>query len=72
MKEYKGSRFVKTKNITIGCISSEARDLLTTIMDEWEKHLEELKKMKGKKYKPSYYGFAYWLVRWSGLVRPIS
>jgi len=73
---FAGSNFCHLKSkkegigITIGCITPEARDLLQNIMDEWEKHLKELKKVHGKNYEPEYYGFAYWLVRWSGLVQP--
>jgi len=61
---FHGSEFVKiNNNITLGCISPEARDLLDTIMIEWDKYLIELKKSNGENYEPSYYGFAYWLVR---------
>ncbi len=46
------------------------RDLLDSpIMEDWEKHnIERLKLFPGK--RASIYSFAYWLVRWSGLVRP--
>ena len=68
---YAGSEFIKVnENITLGCISPEARNLLDTIMAEWEKHLIKLKKSNGENYEPSHYGFAYWLVRWSGLIQP--
>ncbi|MFM2204437.1 MAG: hypothetical protein RLZZ605_1401 [Bacteroidota bacterium] len=55
--------------ITLGCITPEARDLLDTIMEQWETHYANMKETKPK-YEPSFYGFAYWLVRWSGLVCP--
>ena len=58
-------------NVTIGCISPDARDLLDTIMEHWEKHYSDLKEMFPDK-APDYYGFAYWLVRWSGLIQPAS
>ena len=65
-----GSNFVQaTENITLGCISEEARDLLDVIMVEWEKQETELKE-RNPGYEPSHYAFAYWLVRWSGLVQP--
>jgi hypothetical protein len=68
---FAGSRFVDpVPGVTLGCISPEARDLLDTVMDEWEKHVIEAKKIHGEKYKPEYYGFAYWLIRWSGLIQP--
>ncbi len=53
--------------IAICCISPEARDLLDTIMEKWEEHY---KKVKTKTYEPTFYGFAYWLVRWSELIKP--
>lgn len=56
--------------IRICCISPEARDLLDRIMEAWEEHLVQLKEHNGQDYEPSHYGFAYWLVRWSGLVEP--
>jgi hypothetical protein len=62
---FQGSRFQKiNENITLGCISTEAKDLLDKIMHEWEKH------KKKSHHKSSIYGFAYWLVRWSGLIQP--
>lgn len=57
------------EGIMLGCISPEARELLDTIMASWEPHYEELKK-NNENYEPSFYGFAYWLVRWSGLIQP--
>jgi len=58
--------------ITIGCISPEARDLLDTVMEEWAKHIEDEHKMlpADKVDSADHYRFAYWLIRWSGLVRP--
>ena len=48
---FTGSRFVDAGSkdgiqITLGCITPEARDLLDTIMDEWEKHYENIIKEK--------------------------
>lgn len=65
----KGSRFVQVGNITLGCISSEARDLLDIIMEQWEQHVGEVNK-HSPDYEPTPYGMAYWLVRWSGLIQP--
>jgi len=56
-------------NISLCCMKKEARNLLDTIMEEWNKHYAELKKNNKPDYKPSYYGFAYWLVRYSGLIK---
>jgi hypothetical protein len=65
-----GSNFVEVnENITLGCISEEARDLLDTIMTEWEKNEAKHEEI-WPGYEPSIYAFAYWLVRWSGLVQP--
>ena len=65
----KGSTFKQVGTITLSCMSAEALDLLDTIMEDWEKHnIERLKLFPGK--RASIYSFAYWLVRWSGLVRP--
>ena len=67
--EFQGSSFVQvSNNIALGCISPEANDLLSRIMDEWQKH-EEAMQSTMKDYQPSFYGFAYWLVCWSGLVQ---
>lgn len=69
-KDFKGSVFQNPAPcITLGCISPEARDLLDTIMERWEDHYKALKETNGDQYEPSYYGFAYWLVRWSGLIQ---
>ena len=62
-KTFNGSVFTSVgQGITTGCIAPEAKDLLDKIMAEWEKTEQET----------SIYGFAYWLVRWSGLVQPTN
>jgi hypothetical protein len=72
IKNYEGSVFTKiNSNITLGCITPEASELLGTIMIEWKKHKKALRK-SNPKYKPSDYAFAYWLVRWSGLIQPVK
>jgi hypothetical protein len=71
--EYKGSGILEVnENIALTCINAEASDLLEKIMEEWEKHFNSLKEMYGDKYEPSFYGFAYWLVRYSGLIQPTN
>lgn len=71
--EFTGSDFKNVKvnctEVTLGCLSEPARVLLETIIKEWSKEEKALKKIQGKKV-PSYYQFAYWLVRWSGLIEP--
>ena len=67
-----GSRNIQvTPNITLGCISPEARDLLDTIVAEYQKHYDGMVAMNLKGTHPDdVYGAFYWLVRWSGLVQP--
>ena len=60
--------------VTLYCIAPEARDLLDRAMEEWDKHkasLPESLTIDGETWNPqeSVYGFAYWLIRWSGLVK---
>ena len=71
-----GSKNTKIEgaSITITCISEEARDLLNSIMEKWEEHearMREYAKQRGvEPGEISHYGFAYWLVRYSGLIQP--
>lgn len=63
--------------VTLCCISPEARDLLDYVMEEWDKYkqgLPETMTVGGETWNPreSVYGFAYWLIRWSGMVQPLS
>jgi hypothetical protein len=66
-----GSRNIKVAhNITIGCISEEARELLDTITAEYLNHYNSMTSMNLKCTHPDdVYGAFYWLVRWSGLVQ---
>lgn len=69
--QYNGSVFrTPGDGVLLGCISPEARDLLDTIMERWEEHYKDLKKTAGEDHEPTFYGFAYWLCRWSGLIQP--
>lgn len=71
--DFQGSVFSQpSPGVTLGCISPEARDLLDTIMAAWESHFKGLKETHGDHYDPTFYGFAYWLVRWSGLIQPAT
>lgn len=70
-KKFEGSRFVEVNpNVMLGCISQDARQLLDVVMAEWEIHYGNLKQIHGENYEPGNYGFAYWLIRWSGLIEP--
>jgi len=63
-----GSVLKQVGPITIACISPEGRELLDTIMMEFEQHKKQLHKLfPGKRI--TVYGFAYWLVRSSGLIQ---
>ena len=81
MSDHDGAAFIGTlervvvPGVTLGCISPDARDLLDRAMEEWDKHkasLPEKMTCNGETWNPreSVYGFAYWLIRWSGLVQP--
>lgn len=71
-----GSRIISRPPISIGCISPEARLLLERAWEGWEQHRkglpESMSDFEGGTYNPreSVYGCLYWLIRWSGLVRP--
>lgn len=56
-------------NIEINCISEQASDLLDRIMSQWEEYYSDFKQVNPR-YEASFYGFAYWLVRYSGLIQP--
>jgi hypothetical protein len=67
----KGTLTKKVGNVSINCVSPEARGLIDTIMEEWSKHKKDIREMTNRKnYRGSDYGLVYWLVRWSGLVQP--
>lgn len=72
----KGTEFtpIAGTNIVLSCITPEARVLLDKIMEAWEKHeaaMRESARARGVNLgEISHYGFAYWLVRYSGLIQP--
>ena len=69
--KFSGTRTLRAGPIAINAMSPEGRDLLEQAMDAWKSHKKELpKKFCGKRYAPGIYGFAYWLIRYSGLVQP--
>jgi hypothetical protein len=52
-------------------MAPEARSLLDQAMTGWAEQKKALPKtLGGKRYRPSIYSFAYWLIRYSGLVHP--
>ena len=81
MSDRDGAAFVGTlehvvrPGLAVCCISPDARDLLDRVMEEWDRHMQNLPETLtcgDETWNPreSVYGFAYWLIRWSGLVRP--
>ena len=56
--------------VVMCCIAPDARECLDDVMAAWEEHYQSLKRNNPPGYEPGFYGFAYWLVRWSGLVLP--
>lgn len=67
----KGSKFTHVGPITVGCISPEARDLLDRVMEEYAVFYDEMDLNRRPRATPDdVYSFAYWLIRWSGLVQP--
>lgn len=67
-----GTRVHMAAGIPICCMKPDYRDCLDRVMDEWKKHKVAMRQTMGKNYRPGEYGFAYWLLRWSGLVQPSS
>lgn len=69
MRKFEGSRFLGNGPVVLGCISPEASDLLDRVMESYREH-----------YNPKFHTsspddvhqFAYWLIRWSGLVQPMA
>lgn len=50
------SNIQEVGNITIQCISKEAKDLIDKIMGAWSEHYTETKKILPN-YNPTFYGF---------------
>jgi hypothetical protein len=76
MNDFHGSReSTPVPGVTLCCISPEARNLLDRMMEAWEKHaatMPESLTCGEETWDPreSIYSFAYWLVRYSGLIQP--
>lgn len=71
---FQGSTFrpIAGERVVLGCISPEARDLLDTAMDAWRENLAERERKGIPAPTDHAYAFAYWLIRWSGLVQPAA
>jgi len=61
-----GSAFAQSGPVMVGCMSSEARDLLDDVMGAYRAHYNP---ETHKTAPDDVYQFAYWLIRWSGLVK---
>lgn len=61
-EEYKGTESTQVGDISINCMSEEARKLQDTILEKWKEfHPEDTH---------DHYRFVYWLVRYSDLIEP--
>lgn len=65
-----GTRSLKVGNVSINAMSPEARDCLDRVMEAWRLHWAELSPEFRIADPDAVYGFAYWLIRYSGLVIP--
>lgn len=66
-----GTKGERAAGIPICCMAPEYRDCLDRVMEEWREHFKKLPLLPQKISDPDdVYGFAYWLIRWSGLVVP--
>lgn len=61
-----GSSFIDAGSVTISCMNGEARDLLDDVMAAYRSHYN---KEMHTADPDQVYQFAYWLCRWSGLVK---
>lgn len=59
--------------IAVCCISEDARSLLDQMVEEYEKHYNDLKDVHPDPVTPDRaYGIFYWLCRYSGLVEGVN
>lgn len=72
-KRNRGSRIHKVGPITIATMNPNYRDCLDRIMEAYREHWKGIPE-NGRSLKDpdDAYQFAYWLLRWSGLVKPTS
>lgn len=67
----KGSREIPIgRGVVLTSMTPEARDLLDHIMHEWKDFETGLRENSPDK-EPTIYQFAYWLCRYSGLIKPL-
>jgi hypothetical protein len=63
-----GTEMTQVGPITLCHMKGNYRECLDKAMAMWEEH----KKNLPKDSQESTYAFAYWLIRWSGLVQPVE
>jgi hypothetical protein len=68
IEEETGTEVAQVGPVTLCHIKGNYRDCLDKAMVMWEEHKKSLPEDSRK----SIYGFAYWLIRYSGLVQPVS
>ena len=61
-----GSRVIYHGPIRIACMAPEARECLDVAIEQWNAHLAQ----RSRPPEDPVYSFAYWLLRYSGLVVP--
>lgn len=73
MAQENGSRVLEAGPIAITAMNPGYRDCLDKVMEAYRAHWKELPDYPTKIKDPDdVYGFAYWLLRYSGLVQPKS
>jgi len=65
-----GSRIIDVGPIRLACMDPGARDCLDQAIEQWNAHLETRRQQGIEPPDDPVYAFAYWLMRWSGLVVP--
>lgn len=69
----RGTRVRYVGNIAVCCMAPDYRACLDKAMAAWSEHRKTLpKEIGGRRYRSGVYAFAYWLIRWSGLVVPAN
>ena len=68
----RASRTLRAGAVAISCMAPEARDCLDAVMEQWREHWARIPESHRMPDPAAVYGFAYWLLRYSGLVTPNS
>lgn len=65
-----GTKVAHVGPVAICCMDPEYRDCLDLAIEQWKEHWKKLPPEHRIADPDDVYGFAYWLMRWSGLVVP--